>query len=166
MIRFETMVRETSENLELCVSNNCEYFLDIKDEHSEEKVNEVVRQGIHYGFIRIFIDDIEPFKVYDLQLFPFKWLRCVEIIEELLNNDYVSTMDPVALELKKLEDGQLKFICEKMEFELSFVNFVENIISSAGQYFKLYYSLIEDKSYEDLLVHLTQLQQKIYMKKV
>lgn len=166
MIRFITMVRKSGGSCEVNISNDHELYIDIEDTHRKEEVRSIVKQGIHYGYIKVLINEVDPFVTYERQIIPLQWLRYIELFEELLEKQNVCTKDPNDIHLKKLDQDFLEFIVQEKVFILSYTNFINEFIDSAKKYFEIFTKYAQDSIYEDVIEHLVQLKNSLYEEKV
>lgn len=153
------MVGKYRDGIDNKISTHNQDFLDIEDKESESKINQIINQGIHYGYIKVYINDVEIFDYYELQIIPAQWLRFIEIAEQFIHCHSSQTIDPFEIELIKLNEHEMKLKIKNKIYVLRYTDYIEQITHAAITYFQLYQS-IGDNMYEELIEHLKKIRQK------
>lgn len=166
MIRFTTMIRKNSVNLKEKIANNCDFFIDINEETRRDEINQIIKQGVYYGYIKLQINGQEAFEYYHLQLLPLQWLRYIEILEMLLNDSSVKIEDPIRIELTKLADGYLKVAVSGEVFVVNYYGFVEQFVLAGKYYLEQQFQQTQDDAYKEVIQYLIEIEQQIYSEKV
>ena len=162
MIKFETMVGEISLGMEMAQSSN-NAFLSITDKKHATKVHQILGHGFCYGYIKVLVDEEEPFEHYYLQIVPIQWLYYIEMFERFVTTGYVQAEVPSILELKRIDEDTLSFKIKESLFVFSYLEFIKQFIHAAFEYFTVHQQMTNDDLYEDIIVHLKQLQTKFYI---
>ncbi|WP_341322539.1 hypothetical protein NSQ62_03470 [Solibacillus sp. FSL H8-0523] len=162
MIKFETMVGGISVGMESTQSNN-DAFFNVTDKKHATKANEIVAQGIYYGYIKVLIDGEEQFGQYQLQIVAAQWLRYIELFEQFFEKGYVQAEVPSYLEVKRIDDETLSFHIKDSLFVFSYVEFIKQFIHDALEYFIYHQQVTNDGMYEDVVAYLRQWQSKLYL---
>ena len=162
MIKLETMIGEISTGM-ISVHTGDKTFFNITDQQHAIKVQQIVKKGIYYGYIKLVIEGNVLFEHYHVQIIAAQWLRYIELFEQFLKQGHVQAEVPTFLELKRIDADTLSIQVRDTLFIFSCREFMDQFILAALEYFTLHEQIANDGIYEDMITHLHQWQAKLYV---
>ena len=156
------MIGEISMGMENIQSSN-DAFFNVTDKKHAKKIEKIVAQGIYYGYIKLLIDGEERFKHYHVHIIAAQWLRYIELFEQFFETGHVQAEVPSYIEVKRIDDETLSFQIRDSLFVFPYVQFIEQFIHDALEYFTYHQQVTNDGMYEDIVTYLEQWQAKLYV---